>query len=318
MKEKIVNSYYFRAHTYTIVPRHVREDLQWMADHGTNAVSLAILEQDMTAAVENIDLICTEADKRGISVFAVPSRWCGMVAGAPKVPSVFGATHPETWIIDENGNPETNTIWGPTSSVHHPAVKEFFYKSLDSMLSTWPIRGVIWDEPKTFCPDYSTAAVSAFPRHPQFIDHVKATCSFFSDCNRHIKNAHTNVSTHLFIYPSYAPEIVEEVSKTEALDYFGCDGRPWYKEDAEKHSISSKTCMKESDLFITCAKENGKKSLVLAENLHAGKKESDIMDIRLPELFKKDIDHLIYYYYPRSLPDPDYTMNIIGKHINNL
>src|ERR1700710_1383630 len=74
-RAKILNAYYFRAHMYTIVPRQVREDLKWMAGIGTNVVSIAILEQDMTSAVENVTIICNEAEKLGMKVYAVPSRW---------------------------------------------------------------------------------------------------------------------------------------------------------------------------------------------------------------------------------------------------
>jgi hypothetical protein len=72
-KGKLLNAYYFRAHMYTMVPRQVREDLQWMADVGTNIVSIAVLEQDLFAAVENIEIICDEASKLGMDVWAVPS-----------------------------------------------------------------------------------------------------------------------------------------------------------------------------------------------------------------------------------------------------
>ncbi len=56
-RPEIVNAYYFRAHMYTMVPRHVREDLRWMAENGCNALTLAVLEQDFTAAVENIEFV---------------------------------------------------------------------------------------------------------------------------------------------------------------------------------------------------------------------------------------------------------------------
>src|SRR6266545_942684 len=62
----LINAYYFRAHMYTLVPRHVREDMKWMADIGTNIVSIAVLEQDLFAAVENIKIVCSEAERVGM------------------------------------------------------------------------------------------------------------------------------------------------------------------------------------------------------------------------------------------------------------
>ena len=75
----ILNAYYFQHHTFSIVPRHVREDMEWMADVGTNAITLAVLEQDLYANEANMDLICREADRVGIAVHAVPSRWGGVL-----------------------------------------------------------------------------------------------------------------------------------------------------------------------------------------------------------------------------------------------
>ena len=70
-QSKIINAYYFRAHMYTLVPRHVREDLKWMADVGTNVVSLAILEQDLIAAKENVDFICDDKCLQGDASLAI-------------------------------------------------------------------------------------------------------------------------------------------------------------------------------------------------------------------------------------------------------
>ena len=72
-----LNAYYFRAHMYTLVPRQVREDMQWMADIGTDIVSPAILEQDLAAVPRNLDLISREAERVGMDVYAVPLRDCG-------------------------------------------------------------------------------------------------------------------------------------------------------------------------------------------------------------------------------------------------
>ncbi len=84
----LINAYYFRAHMYTLVPRHVREDLKWMADVGTNVVTLSVLEQDLFAATKNIEFVVNEASKLNMKVWMVPARWGGLFAGAPKVPEV--------------------------------------------------------------------------------------------------------------------------------------------------------------------------------------------------------------------------------------
>ncbi|MEY2878287.1 MAG: hypothetical protein RLZZ15_667, partial [Verrucomicrobiota bacterium] len=79
-----IAAYYLNAHMYTIVPAHVRADMEWMASIGTGYVCIGVLEQDLTAAYENHALIAAEAARVGMKMIAVPSRWAGLTAGAPK------------------------------------------------------------------------------------------------------------------------------------------------------------------------------------------------------------------------------------------
>jgi len=125
-KKRLLNAYYFRAHMYTLVPHQIREDLRWMKGVGTQAVSVAILEQDLFAAVENIEIICNEAAKLGMDVYAVPSRWGGLFAGAPKVPSLFSVHNPQTWVLDDQGATHYSDVSGVISSIHYPETLDFF------------------------------------------------------------------------------------------------------------------------------------------------------------------------------------------------
>ena len=314
-REKILNAYYFRAHMYTVVPRQVREDFKWMADVGTNAVSIAILEQDLTSAVENVAIICEAAAKVGIDVYAVPSRWGGMFAGAPKVPSVFSVLNPQTWVLKKDGKPATNSISGVISSVHYPETAEFFKTSLDKIFSLWKVKGIIWDEPKSFIMDYSPKAVEKLGRDAPLQKHVQAVVAFYSDINKHIKQQRPDVVTNLFAYANLPDMIVDEAAKTEALDFFGCDGRPWRNEDGGQQEGAGKVLLGAGERFLKAAKENGKKSMWLIENHNMLDADVQLLDKRMPEVLEKSVDHLVYYYYPRNIQNPDKCMNILAKHL---
>lgn len=314
-RDKILNAYYFRAHMYTIVPRQVREDLKWMAGIGTNAVSIAILEQDLTSAVENVNIICNEADKLGMKLFAVPSRWGGMFAGAPKVPSVFSVLNPQTWVLKKDGKPVTNSISGVISSVHYPETAAFFKSSLDKIFSLWNVKGIIWDEPKSFIMDYSPKAVEKLGKDATLQDNVKAVIQFYSDINVHIKEKYPDVVTNLFGYANLSDMIVSESVKTEHLDYFGCDGRPWRNEDGGQQEGEGKVLLGAGERFLKAAKEASKKSLWLIENHNMLDVDVPLLDKRMPEVLAKKPDHLIYYYYPRNIQNPDKCMNTLAKHL---
>ncbi|ADY51379.1 hypothetical protein Pedsa_0807 [Pseudopedobacter saltans DSM 12145] len=312
---KILNAYYFRAHTYTIVPRQVKEDLKWMADLGTNVVSVAVLEQDLFAAVENIQIICNEANKLGMKVFAVPSRWGGMFAGAPKVPSLFSVKNPRTWVLNKDGKPLTNSISGVISSIHYPETKEFFIEYLDNVFKTWDIGGIIWDEPKSFIKDYSKKAIENLGPNADLQAHVKATIDFYSQINKHIKTNYPKIQTSMFAYSNLSDMIVKEAAQTQYLDYYGCDGRPWRNEDGGQQEGDGKVLLGIGERYLKEAKNAGKKGLWLIENHNMQMTDVKLMDKRMQEVLSKDIDQLIYYYYPRNIENPEVAMNILAKHL---
>ena len=316
-RHKILNAYYFRAHMYTMVPRQVREDLQWMADLGTQVVSIAVIEQDLFAAVENIEIICNEAEKVGIKVYAVPSRWGGLFAGAPKVPSLFSVKNSQTWVLKENGKPLISRVSGVISSIHYPETLEFFKKSIDKVFKLWNIKGIIWDEPKFFNEDFSPKAIETLGRNAPRSAHVKAAVNFLSNINGYVKNNYPEMNTCLFAYANIKDDVVEAAARTKGLDTFGCDGRPWSVNDGGVAESSQKVLLGPGERFLKAARKNNKNTLWLIENHNMRNEDVEIMDKRLPEVIKKDVDHLIYYYYPRNLEDPDRNMGVIKKHLMN-
>ncbi len=313
--DKLLNAYYFRAHMYTCVPRQIREDMKWMADKGTQVVSVGVLEQDLWAAVENVEIICNEADKAGMKVYAVPSRWGGLVAGAPKVPSLFTIKNQQTWMKNKDGSYKESGVSGRISSIHYPETYDFVCQSIDKMMELWPIKGIIWDEPKTISEDFSDMALKNLGEDASYEEHVKANADFYSKVNSHIKNNYSNVETNMFLYANLYQGAIDILSEIKNLDAFGCDGRPWREDDGGKDESTGKVLIGNGERFIEAAHKQNKKALWLVENHNMLDKDADLMDKRMPEVLSKDVEHLIYYYYPRNLETPDMIMNKMAKHI---
>ncbi|MFZ5972168.1 MAG: hypothetical protein ACOYXA_11305 [Bacteroidota bacterium] len=317
--QPLLNAYYFRSHMYTLVPRHVREDLQWMADVGTDVVSVAILEQDLTAAVENVSIIQNEAAKLGMALFAVPSRWGGLLAGAPKVPSYFSVVNPQTWLQKKDGSFHTDPNVGVHSSIHYPETVEFFKSSVDKVFSLWDVAGIIWDEPKIYDKkDYSEAAKKNIDDIENQALHNQAFSNFFSEVNKHIKTKYPQKHTSLFIYANQQQHVIDSAAAIMHLDYFGCDGRPWSVQEKGQLEQPGKVLIGPGKRFIEAAKKNGKRSLLLIENHNMKAENNAWMDQRLPDVLSMKPDQLIYYYYPRNVDKPEENMAIIKKHLKKL
>ena len=313
----MLNAYYFRHHMVSLVPRHVREDMKWMADIGTDMVSLAILEQDFEAARANVDIICAEAEKVGMKTNAVPSRWAGLVAGSPKVPSQFSAAHPQTWAQYQDGSPQISEFSGPQSSVFHPQTREFFFQSTQRLLEQWPFASVTWDEPKCLHHlDFSPAARAQLGQSPDETAYLNGVADFFDEAGVAARGVRPDVSLSLFLMANARPLQVEIFSQIPTLNYFGCDGRPWSAEDGGQLEAPRKTLLDQAPRFLQAARANGKKGLILIENHNMPLADIKIMDKRLPQVLELGAEQVIYYYFPRNLEDPERAMEVLARHLS--
>jgi hypothetical protein len=292
--------------------------MKWLADAGTNAITIAVLEQDFDAASENIQFIIKEANKVGMDVIATPSRWGGIVAGAPKVPSVFTIRNPQTWVLNKDGSAFDTPISGRISSINSEETYQFVQDLIDKLFQKWNFKGVIWDEPKTISLDYSPAAIQKFGNNPTMDQQIQANVDFYSRINKHIKTKFPDKTTSLFIYASFDDKTIKKLAKIQYLDYFGADGRPWNESDGGQLEEKGKTLLgNQGQRFIDAAHANNMKSMLLMENHNLPKSNIYLLEKGMPELLKMDIDQLIYYYYPRNVEEPDRTMNIIKKNLKN-
>jgi hypothetical protein len=313
--ERLLNSYYLRAHMYTLVPSQVREDMKWMAGIGTNIVSISVLEQDFYAAKENINILINEATKEGLKVFAIPGRWGGIVAGGPKVPSLFTIQNQQTWMMAADGKYIDSSVSGRISSIFHQDTFEFICFYLEKLIKQWPVSGIIWDEPKTIQQDFSSEANAVFGSTPSYEQCVDQNVWFYSKVNAKIKSINPNIITNLFIYAQYEEMVVNKMAMIENLDYYGCDGRPWRKEDGGTTEGKDKYLLGNGERFLEAAHRNGKNSLWVSENHNMQDKDVPLMDKRLPEILSKPVDQLIYFYYPRNLETPDYVMKTLALQL---
>lgn len=312
-----LNAYYLRAHMYTMVPGQVREDMKWMAGHGTQSVSVAVLEQDLFAAVENIEIICNEAEKEGMKVFIVPSRWGGMVAGAPKVPSLFSAHNPQTWILDQEGNPLKSNVSGVISSIYYQETLDFFKETILKVCNLWDISGVIWDEIKSYSRmDYSPKAIEKYGGPPVWEQYINDVTEFFGNVNQVVKEKFPETKTIAFLYAQSPDQVINSAAAMKNLDYFGLDGRPWYASDGGTNEGKNKTILDHYPRFKKVCKNNNKGLFVLIENHNMEKKDYGLMKKRSAEIKDLDIDMLTYYYYPRNIEEPDLNMKMLmdGLH----
>jgi hypothetical protein len=302
---------------YTMVPRQVREDMEWMADVGTDNVCISLLEQDLWAAVENVNIIIAEADRVGMKVLGVPTRIAGAYAGAPKVPSLWLSTWPQFWARNKDGSYQVSSVSGPRGGMLYPAVERFIGDRVLEMIDIWPdIPGYVWDEPKYGPPDYSDRSREVLGEDFTRQDWLEAVTEVQSRINERILAEHPEKELHLFAQAHYSDAQVEAFTSVRGLTSVGCDGRPWHSDDdGEPDGGRGKMLLGNGERFLEAAARKGKRALWLIENHNLRMEDLELMDRRLPEVIAAPVDHLIYYYYPRNVADPDRAMAVIKRHV---
>lgn len=321
-------AYYLGANVYTCVPHHVRDDMEWMADKGTQYVCISILEQDLFASHENLALMIAEATRVGMHVFAVPSRWGGLTAGAPKVPSLFCVLNPQTWIVNEHGSTKLMAkATGAISSVHSPKTFQFFCDSLVEMYRQFPqLTGFIVDEPKCFIVDHSKMAIAALGEDAPLTAHYAAARDFFSRVFGFAKQRWPDKFTVMFQQAHLSAGELAAGAAVQHLDCYGADGRPWTLEnDAKMAGLGSEESGRgkvllsgKGEAFINSAHAvEGRKSFLLAENHNLKASMIEPLERNYSRVLALHPDIFTYYYYPRNVEEPDRVMNIIGRNLKS-
>ncbi|HBE01847.1 MAG TPA: hypothetical protein DC049_05155 [Spirochaetia bacterium] len=316
---KKITAYYLRQNMYTLVPDHLREDLKWMTECGTSDVAIAVLEGDLFSARANLDIIRNETHRCNMNLWVIPSRWGGLVAGAPKVPSLFASSRPHLWSRREDQTPYTSL--GPCLSIHYNETLDFFYNSLRELLVGHNISGIIWDEPKTLdTEDFSRAAQSSRPAGAGREWDLKKHAEFFSLLGKMAKEFQPDIKLSMFLMGHMRKEIIDECAAIKNLDEFGCDGRPWslnhdYFPVPKTGETVLKALLDQAPAFISAARKNGKKTFALVENHSMETELFELMDKRLPDVLKLDLDRIMYYYFPRNVAEPERQMKILKKHL---
>jgi 1,4-alpha-glucan branching enzyme len=296
---------------------HVREDMLWLTAHAFDAVHTACHEEHYRQP-RGLHMIIEEAHRVGLSVQAIPSRWCGLVAGWPVLAGHFAATRPDTWMRDASGNPVIKGFCGPVCSVHHPDVRNHMIESTTRMLETFEFDGITWDELKTLHEtDHHPLAVQTHGAPVSGAPQIKANLDLFAACNMAARAVRSDLRIVSFVYADLADDIVREWARTDGFDEIGPDGRcAWKGDPGVPHT---KTLLDNVPRFVDAARAANRGTFALVETQQGswnpepgeGIAQAETTIRRLPELLELEIDHVATYFRPLvDAPEAEITDTI--------
>ena len=295
MADRFLSAYYFMGQDLCINRSHTRADMAFLAENGFDAIAAGVHDEQWRAP-RGLGLVCDEAHRAGLKVLAIPSRWCGLIAGWPTLAGHFAATRPDVWMRREDGSPLIKGFCGPVCSVHHPDVLDYMVAATERMLRTWELDGIVWDELKTLHEtDHHPLALKAFGGPAAGRVQIDASLAIFAACNRQARAAGRDLRICSFLYAHLGDEIVQPWSRTEGFDDVGLDGRCWRADD---DASTPKLLLEHAPRFAAHARAAGRRCLVLIETQHLDAAGARRTLARLPDLLAMGLDHLLVYYHP--------------------
>lgn len=314
--DRYLSTYYFYGQDLCIVPRHVREDVAWMADHGVDGVFVGMHDADLLGG--NTAAVCEIIREAGLDVWLIPSRVGGLVAGWGRQPSYLSVDNSQLWARNADGS--SRNCCGPQLSVFHPEVPGAIAETVGKMLEHCPATGIVWDEIKSLGgEDHSHAAVEHLGRPATSDDMLEGTVGCFSQVNRLLKQRFTPLRIACFIYAMSPPEHVERCATMDGLDEFGCDGKCYRFGESEcGEGKGYKVLMDGNDArFAAAATANGCVPFTLLETQLLDVPTLELSLRRMPEFLQTKTGHLAFYYYPYGLAEPEHFMPRIGRMMAN-
>lgn len=314
----MLGAYYFGAGYFTLVPENIRHDLDDMKSLGTDVICIGITENDIEINTGNIKFIVEESHKRGMKVFAVPSRMAGITAGQPVEPPLFGYHNPHTVAIRKDGTPVVRKRHGILSSFYHPEVKEYFVDIVGRMTDSFNIDGIIWDEPKSTVPEWQDHSKLALENNPDtsFVKYMHDFADFFSEVNAKIKAKKPDLTIVHFDEACRDDTVIEVSATIQHLDYFGADGKPYpSKYSPHTGNRATKVLPHYGEKYLKAGRKNGLRTMMLVENQLLSHEEVKRMEDTFPQILEMDVDLLIYYYYGFFNEAQDENMRVVRKFV---
>lgn len=266
----LLNCYYYAPHNHTLLGKHLQADFEHMCELGVDVVSICVQEEQLhNWHSRRLRNVCELAQALGLQVYAVPNRWCGLVAGWLDGYSTWSLLHPHTFHAGD-------TPPG-VSDPNLKEVRDHFERTLRNLLRDYPIDGVVWDEPRSVRPELVPFLdeMSAFARSLR----PELTLSMFAESGR-VETA-----------PQYAA--------TKHIDYLGADGH--VRSGSHRMHRMKNTIFQSHAVFHPLLQAAGKKAVFLLEaQRHRDEDLADYLAV-LDSAFNLPMDQLMFYYSAHEL-----------------
>ncbi len=308
----MITAYCLSYGNWTVIPKQWEESFSDMLECGFDAVALSFSESELVYARRAFEMQVNLAQKIGLEVYVVPSRFGGRFAGAPMMPSPWLTKNPDCQLP---GVPRL-------ACVESQKFREWAQSFIERIVIDYDIDGLIWDEAKL--PHYISKhpdTIKRFGPEPTPEQMQDSFIEFVDELLKAAKSIRPDLVMTMFNMPGTPEYFTSNVIKLPDIDYAGYDGTFSHQSYFHEQAEILKPCL--NDIWnrteFEC-KAAGKKSFALVENMLMPEGVTEDYEERLDKyLSTTRPDHISFYYYGHNNECPEEvhqaTVRQMKKHL---
>jgi hypothetical protein len=274
-------------------PETVKQDFHQIRATGASSIVYAVHEQEEQRWSRDLERGLNQAQDAGLKVHLSLGRYGNLFAGPAHMPSWYTFRHPLSRVMDRHGR------YHDISCFNHESFRSWLFKTIEHYLSTYPINGILLDEPRSLdvtcfcsvcralCPDVTD--LQRFRRR-SLIDFLSELCN----C---VKRVDTHIKTTVVLLPQDLYQ-VEELAALPDLDMIGSH-LFWglLREDVSKVAEWSHN-------VVEVTRRYQKRSQLWLQNFSLDEQGEKQMETAFTHILNAEPDELACYYYWRNNVDP--------------
>jgi hypothetical protein len=198
-------------------PEVLKQDFEQIRSTGASSIVYAVHEQEEQRGPRDFERGLRQARDAGLKVHLSLGRFGNLFAGPALMPSWYTFRHPQSRVMDQHGR------YHEISCFNHQSFRSWLFHEIEHYLTTYPIAGIVLDEPRglevtcycaacrALCPDVTD--LSRFRRR-SMIEFLHELCGY-------IKQINEQVRTTVILHP-HDISLAEDLATIEHLDTIGC------------------------------------------------------------------------------------------------
>ncbi len=275
-------------------PEIVKRDFEQIRASGAGNIVYALHEQEEPRWPRDLERGLRQAQDAGLKVHLSLGRFGNLFAGPTFMPSWYTFHNARSLVKDRHGRDHD------MSCFNHEDFRSWLFKEIVYYLSTYPISGILIDEPRT--PDITCFCSVCRALCPDITDlqhfRRRSLISFFHELFACVKRTNARVKTSLVLLPQDLG-LAEELATIPYLDTLGCH-MFWQllNEDVTRVEQWAKTA-------VDSAHTGGKRSQLWLQNFNLDEHNEPLLEQSFNGLLAAEPDEMACYYFWRNNANPE-------------